>query len=310
MSDIVLGIAASHTTLMNTQWDKVEKLERAHRFRDALRHSSTLLCETRPDLVVVIGSNHFRGQWLDLMPAFLIGVDEVEASGEHGTPKGLLHTHPRAAQQICEGLLDSGFDLAFSTHMSVDHGISHAVQWLVDQCNAPVVPLVVNCFAPPLPSLQRALDLGACLRRVLSCLSAVDRLAVIGTGGLSHSLPFPDWRRPETEDDKFLADSWRHGRGHWERYEKRRRALIVNAPPRINEDFDRAFLQALQGGVAARFARQLGESELIRVAGNGANEIRSWLAMAGSLGHRPAKILNYSPMPEWLTGMAVAIIEP
>ena len=46
------------------------------------------------------------------------------------------------------------------------------------------------------------------------------------------------------------------------------RALIVNAPPRINEDFDRTFLQALQGVAAARFVQQLGESELIRVAGS------------------------------------------
>jgi len=46
----------------------------------------------------------------------------------------------------------------------------------------------------------------------------------------------------------FLVDSWKNGRGDWERYEKRRRAIIVNAPPQLNEEFDKAFLQALCDG--------------------------------------------------------------
>jgi 2,3-dihydroxyphenylpropionate 1,2-dioxygenase len=36
MARIVLGVGASHSTLMNTHWDKVVHVERAARFRDAL----------------------------------------------------------------------------------------------------------------------------------------------------------------------------------------------------------------------------------------------------------------------------------
>jgi 2,3-dihydroxyphenylpropionate 1,2-dioxygenase len=32
--------------------------------------------------------------------------------------------------------------------------------------------------------------------------------------------------------------------------------------------------------------------------------------MAAALGFAPGRRLAYSPMPEWLTGMAVALIEP
>ena len=310
MASIVLGIGASHTTLMNTQWDKVDHLERAHDFRDALTQAQSLLADCKPDLAVIVGSNHFRGQWLDLMPSFLIGVDDVEASGEHGTPKGLLQTDHMAAQSICDGLVAKDFDLSFSTHIGVDHGISHAVQWVLGDLDIPIVPLVVNCFAPPLPSMQRVLRLGEALRETLHDIQQVERVAVIGTGGLSHSLPFPDWRRPESDDDEFLADSWRNGRGHWERYEKRRRNLIVNAPPVINESFDHEFLSAIANGEAQQFADDLGDQELVELAGNGGNEIRAWLAMAACMGHQAADILNYSPMPEWLTGMAVATIKP
>ena len=37
VSAIVLGVGASHSTLMNTHWDKVVHTERAEAFRDSLR---------------------------------------------------------------------------------------------------------------------------------------------------------------------------------------------------------------------------------------------------------------------------------
>ncbi len=310
MAEIVFGIGASHTTLMNTQWDKVDHLSRAHEFRDALRSARDQLDSKRPDLVVIIGSNHFRGLWLDLMPSLLIGVDEIYASGEHGTPSGLLNSEPSAAQQICDGLVGNGFDMAFSTRMSVDHGISHSVQWLLNDIDVPIVPIVINCFAPPLPSLRRVGLLGVALRSVLEGVTGFNRIAVIATGGLSHSLPFPDWRRPNSNNDEFLVDSWRNGRDNWERYEKRRRSLVVNAPPVINELFDREFLQIIKDGRCEKFVAEYADDRLVEVAGNGGNEIRAWVMMATVLSHRHATILNYSPMPEWLTGMAVAVVDP
>ena len=44
-------------------------------------------------------------------------------------------------------------------------------------------------------------------------------------------------------------------------------------------------------------------------SGNGANELRTWIVMAAACGWSPGRTLCYSPMPEWLTGMAVAVIE-
>ena len=94
MAELVLGIGASHTTLMNTQWDKVDHLPEAHAFKDGLEAARNSLKSLQPDLAIIIGSNHFRGHWLDLMPSFAIGVDEVISSGEHGTPEGPQKTRP------------------------------------------------------------------------------------------------------------------------------------------------------------------------------------------------------------------------
>ena len=307
MSQVVVGVGASHTTLMNTQWDKVDHLPRAHSFRDALGEAHDAIAAAAPDLLVVIGSNHFRGLWLDMMPAFTVGVGEVMAVGEHGTPSGTQETDPETALALCAYLINDGFDLAMSTRLQIDHGISHAIQYLVTP-STPVVPIIVNVFAPPLPTLKRCRQLGEALRIAIQNLPGEKRVAVIGTGGLSHRLPFPDWRVPRSDDDKFLVDSWREGRGNWEEYEPRRRALVVGARAELNVDFDTALLARLEAGLMADLPDELDNDELVRLAGNGANEIRSWLIMAAACGYTPGRVLAYSPMPEWLTGMAVAVL--
>jgi len=310
MAKIVMGIGASHTTLMNTQWDKVDHLPEAHAFRDALTAASSELHALRPDAVLVVGSNHFRGHWLDLMPAFTLGVDEIVASGEHGTPSGEQLCAPELALELANRLVDAEFDLAFSTRLGIDHGISHAIQYLTLENGIPIIPLMVNCFAPPLPKLSRCLGLGRAIRRAMEAMSDDVSIAVIASGGLSHQLPFPDWRKPESDNDSFLVDSWKNGRGDWEHYERRRRAIIVNAPPQLNEAFDIDLLQAFSTGRTEAWASNVSDVELLRSAGNGANEIRNWLIMHAALDFAAGKALAYSPMPDWLTGMGVFTCNP
>lgn len=307
MSEIVVGVGASHTTLMNTRWDEVDHLERAHAFRDALASARVELAATGADVAIVIGPNHFRGMWLDLMPTFTLGVGQVSATGEHGTPSGPQPTDTVFAGSLLDGLVTAGFDLALSAVLEVDHGISHAIQYVVPD-GLPVVPLIVNCFAPPLPTLARCADLGAAVRAVCAGDGLDRRVAVIASGGLSHQLPFPDWRRPASDDDEFLVTSWRDGRTGWAEYEPRRRQIVTAAPPRLNEDFDAAVLDHLESGTMRELV-DLG-AELAIIAGNGGNELRNWITMAATCGWAPGRALCYSPMPEWLTGMAVAVVEP
>ena len=311
MAKLVLGVGASHTTLMNTQWEKVDHLERAHRFRDALKDARAEIAKREADLAIVVGSNHFRGHWLDLMAAFCVGVGEVTSSGEHGSPAGSQKSSPELGRKILNGLAERDFDAAFSTGLVIDHGISHAIQWLTGENRIPIVPIMVNCFAPPLPSFARCLALGGAIREICLALPERRRIVVIGSGGLSHRLPFPDWRNPVSDNDRFFVDSWKYGRGNWEKYEKKRRAIIVNAPAKLNEAFDRSFLDALCGGSTKAWAsrnasnRDSGRDDLSAAAGNGANEIRTWLVMHAAMGFAEGRVLAYSPMPEWLTGMGV-----
>jgi 2,3-dihydroxyphenylpropionate 1,2-dioxygenase len=317
VSEIVIGVGASHSTLMNTHWDRTIHKDRAERFRDALGAARDRIAAARPDTAVIVGSNHFRGFWLDLIPAFTIGVGEVVASGESGTPKGPQRVDEDLATHLAGSLMAQGFDPAFSARLQIDHGQTHAIQYLLRGLDVAVVPIVVNMFAPPLPTLARCHDLGKALARAITSHAGPDgaggagrRVAVIASGGLSHRLPWPkDWKAPQGEDERFMVEAWLEGRLNWSDYDARRREIILAAEAAINSDFDREFLGWLENGDAAKL-RDWTTERVEEVAGNGAQEIRSWLALAGALGDAPARTLAYEPMPEWLTGMGVAVIDP
>jgi 2,3-dihydroxyphenylpropionate 1,2-dioxygenase len=308
MGRIVLGVGASHSTLMNTHWDQVVHTGRAERFRDALGAARDAIAGARPDVAVIIGSNHFRGFWLDLIPAFTLGVGEVIGSGEARTPAGPQRTDPPFAQALAQQLVERGTEVAISARLQIDHGQTHAVQYLLRDLDVPIVPLVVNVFAAPLPRLDRCAELGHNLAAAVRALPDDRRVAVIASGGLSHQLPWPaDWRDPHGDDEEFLVEAWLNGRGDWERYDTRRREIVTAARPTIFTEFDEEFLRRLELGELAAYA-DLSSGQIEKLAGNGGQELRTWLTMAAAMGFAAGRALAYSPMPEWLTGMAVALI--
>jgi 2,3-dihydroxyphenylpropionate 1,2-dioxygenase len=310
LTEIVLGVGASHSTLMNTHWQQTLHVDRAERFRDALRAARDQIAAAGVDTVVLVGSNHFRGFWLDLIPSFTIGVGECVASGESGTPVGPQPVDIPLAQHLASTLVEeSGFDIAYSARLQIDHGQSHAIQYLLADLDVRIVPIVVNVFAPPLPTLARCEALGHAVGAAVRGFPGERRVAVIGSGGLSHRLPWPDWRDPHGDDEEFMVRAWLDGRDNWQEYDAHRREIIRAAQAAISPEFDDEFLTMIETGQAHRLTLHSTE-QLAELAGNGAQELRTWLVMAAALEHAPGRRLAYEAMPEWLTGMAVAVVEP
>jgi len=308
LSKVTIGVEASHSTLMNTHWDKVVDKQAAQRFKDALGEANQALVSSQPDVVVVVGSNHFRGFWLDLMPTFTIAVGECSTLGDGGTPAGKLSVDSELARAICFQVVEAGFDAAFSLRLEVDHGIAHAVQYLLAGLEVPVVPVIVNVFAPPLASMERCNAFGQAIGAAIANDGAHKRVAVVGSGGLSHKLPFPKWWDPRSEADELLLEAWLEGRGRWQEYDARRRQITVAATSRINTSFDQMVLSWIEEGSFSQLAKW-STSQIEEVAGNGGQELRTWMIASAIAGHAPGRKLCYEPIDEWLTGMGVAIID-
>ena len=100
--------------------------------------SEMLVAAARPDVVVIVGPNHFRGLWLDLMPAFVLGVGEVDRRRRARHARGPAAGRPGVrASMLLDALYDDEFDIAFSGRLTIDHGITHAVQYLLADVDVP-----------------------------------------------------------------------------------------------------------------------------------------------------------------------------
>jgi hypothetical protein len=177
--------------------------------------------------------------------------------------------------------------------MRVDHSFVSVMTLVNPGFRIPIVPVMQNCNTPPQPSLRRSYDIGKRLSDVLAT-TAPGRVVAIGTGGLSH----------------WVGSAER--RAFFNQQAGTRLPQLASCPPLqldatgpINDAFDRDFLGLLEEGGAQRFAEEWTPARLEDVAGNGAQELRNWLLVAALSGDRPAEVLAYEPVAEWLTGMGI-----
>jgi 2,3-dihydroxyphenylpropionate 1,2-dioxygenase len=257
-----------------------------------------------PDALVVIGPDHFHANFYDAMPPFVLGVAEAEAFGDFGSRHGPLPVASALAWSIRDGLAADGFDIALSYALTVDHGIVQSYEMVRGQADLPLVPLVVNTAAPPLPSMARCVALGRSLGTAIRS-AAAGRVLLVASGGLSHWLPSNDPRDASVPPQRRAAMI--HGRRDVRAYSAARepgvRALAGNPAAPVNAAFDAWFLKQL---IAADVepVTGLGDDGLEERAGTGGHEIRTWLAGFAAAG-RPLAWTSYEPVPEWITGMGI-----
>jgi 2,3-dihydroxyphenylpropionate 1,2-dioxygenase len=263
-----------------------------------------------PDAAVVIGPDHFHANFYDVMPPFVLGVEEAVGFGDYGSTPGPLPVASDLAWSVYDGLVGAGFDPSLSLSLTVDHGIVQSYEMITGGTDLPLVPLVVNTAAPPLPGLGRCVALGTALGDIVRRSAFPGRVLLIASGGLSHWLPSNDPRDPAVAGDRRTALI--HGRHDVRAFaaarEPRVRAMGGDPTARVNAEWDRWFLGQL-GTTDLRRVTALGHEGLEEAAGSGGHEVRTWL-----IGHaaaaEPLRWTGYEPVPEWITGMGCGTTFP
>jgi hypothetical protein len=163
-----------------------------------------------PDVLIVVGDDQHENLVDDNMPPFSIYMgEEVEASVSLrylNQPKSENRTKYRVdaklAGALVAGLMDEGFDPAYSKRTRYDGGLGHAfarvLKFLTPDANRRIIPVMVNTYYPPAPSAHRCAQFGVALAKLIGRLPSADRVAVIGSGGLSHT------KIDEQLDEKFI----------------------------------------------------------------------------------------------------------
>ena len=162
-----------------------------------------------PEAIVLVASDHFHQFFADNMPQFVVGrMDAYEGTfynevREFGLPRVRMPGNRRLSTDIIEAGFEHGFDFAFSDELRLDHAC--VVPSLIAQpdLEIPVVPVLTNCGAPPIPPGRRFVELGQALRRAIKGSTAVDRVAVVVSGHLSLEVGGPEQMLPRPVDVAF-----------------------------------------------------------------------------------------------------------
>jgi aromatic ring-opening dioxygenase catalytic subunit (LigB family) len=83
------------------------------------------------------------------------------------------------------------FDLTIFQDLPLDHGLHSPLTMMwpsKPDWPAKVVPLLVNVLQHPLPKPSRCYKLGLALRKAIESYPEDLKVAIVGTGGLSHQM--------------------------------------------------------------------------------------------------------------------------
>jgi len=305
------ALCASHTPLKDylSPGTAIEK-----EISDCFTGIGTWVDGFAPDLVVVLGPDHFNGFFYQLMPSFCVGA-AVEAIGDWKTPAGAFPVDAAIAEGCVRALHQQGIDAALSHRMVVDHGVVQILDQLFDwEALPPILPIFINCAAPPLPPLARVVALGRTLGRYLASLER--RVLIIGSGGLSHDPPIPRLIDAPEEVRRRLIDG---GLSPAARTARQQRVLDEAVSQRdgssqrtpLNPKWDQAFLDLL---VTRNFEKicDMDDDSITRNGGCGGHEIRTWVAASAAIDVARAyhpRVHYYRAIPTWVAGFGVMTLE-
>ena len=291
--EIVGAYACSHAGLIISHETKADpgQRDRIYAGFDTVRREIEALA---PDAIYILATDHGRIYPLTMLPPFVIGVSpSAHGIGDAGLPECDVPLHQGFARAILAGAFERGVDLVYSEEMKIDHSFICPLTFITPGFDVPIVPMVQNCSRPPLPTMARSHEVGAKLGDAMRA-GGDGRIVVIGTGGLSHWVGSP-------ARQAFLRRPPGERYGHEQDF-----PVEIGERGEINDEFDRMLIESLGQGDAPGFLSEWTSDKVIEVAGNGAQEIRNWLTIAGLVEDRPLELIAYEAIPEWHTGTAVA----
>lgn len=210
----------------------------------------------RPDVLVIIDTDHFNTFYFDNFPTFAVGVDD----SFYGPVDDVALMPPRdigsekaLARHLHTALVRAEFDPAFVTNYKIGHSTCVPLYFLTPELDVPVVPIFLNGHLPPMPSAARAYRFGKALGAAIRAWPADIGVEVIGTGSFSLDVAGPLMFEGENYGVPDLA------------WAKRVIALMEEG------DMDTLIAEATEPRMLS--------------AGNVGGEVLNWIAMIGAIGN-------------------------
>jgi len=277
MADLFAGIGTSHVPAIGAAIDHGKTQEPYWKpLFDGYGPVRDWMVEEKPDVVILVYNDHASAFSLEMIPTFALGVaDEFPPADEGYGPRKVpvVEGHPELAWHIAESLIFDEFDITIVNKMPVDHGLTVPLSIACGQPDAwpcKVVPLCVNVIQYPSPTGNRCYNLGKAIRSAVDTFDEDIKVAIFGTGGMSHQL-------------------------------QGERAGLVN------KEFDIAFLDDLTANVQRLV--DIPHVEYLRESGSEGAELVMWMIMRGALDEDAREVYRHYHVPASNTGAGIIVLE-
>src|SRR5881409_1839846 len=167
----------------------------------AMRELGKILDETKPDVILFLGSDHLETFSMACIPTFAI-ISGPKAIAEFAGRNYELPIHTELAEDLLDKLIHEGFDIAYSEDVVLGHTFAVPFEYLIENRKIPIVPFHTNVYMPPLPTVQRCAALGRVMAKIIK--GRRERVAIIASGGMSHYPGTSKYPTPEYDFDRWM----------------------------------------------------------------------------------------------------------
>lgn len=277
MADLIGGIGTSHVPAIGAAIDHGKTGEPYWKpLFDGVEPARAWIDEHKPDVCIVVYNDHASQFDLSLIPTFALGMGatfDIHDEGYGPRPVPQVQGDPDFAWHLAESLILDEFDMTLVTDMTVDHGLTVPLSLAYGQPDAwpcKVIPLCVNVIQYPPPTGNRCFQLGRALRRAIDSYDKDIKVAIFGTGGMSHQL-------------------------------QGERAGLTN------REYDLKWLDQFVSDPATLL--NIGHTEYLRETGSEGIELVMWLIMRGAMNERVRELYRFHHIPVSNTAYGLLVLE-
>jgi 2,3-dihydroxyphenylpropionate 1,2-dioxygenase len=199
MSTVVGGAMLPHAPQFFTMPDTEDK-NLVAKVRQVAAGIGEKLKALKPDLWIIFSNDHAEQFFHNAAPPFTVHVGG-EAMGEFAGHKFHWKIPSEIGFELVRQLYRQNFDPAFTSTARIDYAIGIPLTHI--GLTEPVLPIYVNAYLPPQPTMERCYAFGQAVARSVTVMGL--KTVVLSSGGMSHFPGTDRYARPELAwDNKVL----------------------------------------------------------------------------------------------------------
>jgi 2,3-dihydroxyphenylpropionate 1,2-dioxygenase len=208
MGEIVAAVGTCHTPYMFTR-PPDENAAQLDAAAAAMQEVGKVLDETKPDVIVFLGSDHVETFSVTCIPTFAI-IAGSRAIARFAGREYNLPVHREMAEDLLNKLVvQHSFDIAYSEDAELGHAFAVPFEYVIGKRDIPVIPFFTNVYVPPLPTPKRCAALGKAIAEIIK--GRKERVALVASGGMSHFPGTSKYLAPEFDFDRWLVAQFEAG---------------------------------------------------------------------------------------------------